>query len=416
MPIRVLDIDLAVPPDGMAIDMRDYSEIHVVTRYHGQPLGDAWLRGFPNRPFGVTTELYEEIVRQVQWPLTLELLRELLHEGGRGSDAPTHVAPPVTVVVPTRNRAPSLRRALRSLAALDYPSDQMDVVVVDNAPIDASTLHVVQEFGGRFRYVTEPRPGVEWARNRGIAEAKTAIIAFTDDDVEVDQHWLTELVEQFDDPYVAGVTGLIVPAQRETDAQNIFEELGGFGKGYERRYYSDAIQKIWPFPANIGILGTGANLAFRTSIVRGLGGFDPTLGSGSLVGGGGDLDMLYRVIRAGHGIVYQPRALIRHYHRADLDQLERQLANYASGVYGLFTKIFVTDPPMRGRVLSFGIYWFFRHFVWNLVAQGQARRRLWGKQVIGAIAAPFRYYRSVQHVKHLSQTDVPTFVSDERNE
>jgi len=116
----------------------------------------------------------------------------------------------ITVVVCTRDRAPSLARCLASLARLDPPA--AEVLVVDNAPRDGSTREAVA--ATPFRYVREERPGLDNARNRGIAEARGDIIAFTDDDVEVDPRWIGALATAFQDPGIAGVTGRVLPGRR----------------------------------------------------------------------------------------------------------------------------------------------------------------------------------------------------------
>ena len=65
---------------------------------------------------------------------------------------------------------------------------------MDNAPSSEATRRLVERRGGRARYVREGRPGLDWARNRAIAEAAGEVIAFTDDDVEVDPGWIRALV------------------------------------------------------------------------------------------------------------------------------------------------------------------------------------------------------------------------------
>ena len=88
--------------------------------------------------------------------------------------------------------------------------------------------------GRRARYVREARPGLDWARNRAIAEAAGEMIAFTDDDVEVDPGWIRALVAAFAarSRRVAAVTGLVVPAELDTEAQVLFERYRGFGRGF----------------------------------------------------------------------------------------------------------------------------------------------------------------------------------------
>src|SRR6185503_20882790 len=91
------------------------------------------------------------------------------------------VAPPaVTVAVCTRDRVEDLARCLDALEAIRYPA--LDLLVVDNAPATRDAERLVAG-RPRVRYVREVRPGLDWARNRAIAEARGEIVAFTDDDV-----------------------------------------------------------------------------------------------------------------------------------------------------------------------------------------------------------------------------------------
>ena len=99
------------------------------------------------------------------------------------SAAPT---PSMTVAVCTRDRPVQLARCLEALRSV--PSG-VRVLVVDNAPsTDASARLVADSYAG-FEYVLEPRPGLDHARNRAIAETTSDVIAFTDDDVVVDEGW-----------------------------------------------------------------------------------------------------------------------------------------------------------------------------------------------------------------------------------
>src|SRR5918992_831013 len=125
------------------------------------------------------------------------------------------------VIVPTARRPDAIRTCLESLRRLDYP--RFRVLVVDNAPEEPATREVVEavaEEDERIHYLAEPRPGSSVARNRGIAESSTDILAFTDDDVSVDPRWLAWLVHGFQaDPAVTVVTGLVMPTDMNTPAQ-----------------------------------------------------------------------------------------------------------------------------------------------------------------------------------------------------
>src|SRR5690606_9186584 len=103
-------------------------------------------------------------------------------------------APLVSVVVATHNRTASLLKTLESLLAQDYP--RTEIIVVDNAPSTDETAEAVRRLAaetGRVSYAREDRPGLAVAHNRGLQDVSGAFVAFTDDDVIADRHWVTEL-------------------------------------------------------------------------------------------------------------------------------------------------------------------------------------------------------------------------------
>ena len=97
-----------------------------------------------------------------------------------------------SVVVPTLNRADSLRSAIESLLSQDT-SLPYEIIVVDNDSSDR-TRDVVESFmkkaHGRLRYVFEGVPGLSVARNAGIAAANGEVVAFIDDDAMASPDWL----------------------------------------------------------------------------------------------------------------------------------------------------------------------------------------------------------------------------------
>ena len=86
--------------------------------------------------------------------------------------APDFEPPPVSVVVCTRERQQSLQRGIELLIVLDYP--RFEIIIVGNARISDATERLVATFANdRIRYVREDRPGLDWARNCGLAGGKT---------------------------------------------------------------------------------------------------------------------------------------------------------------------------------------------------------------------------------------------------
>ncbi|MFN8076570.1 MAG: glycosyltransferase family 2 protein [Kineosporiaceae bacterium] len=263
------------------------------------------------------------------------------------ADRPTAaVLPTVSIVVPTAGRAEQLSRCVDSLVAQDYP--HLEVVIVDNNADSSDSRRVLAEHlaAGRIRLVHEPDGGSSEARNAGLAAATGEIIAQTDDDVIAHPRWVSALVEQFDAPDVALVTGLVVPTGHDTRAQELFEEYGGFGKGFAARTFDldrhrgDGL--LYPFTT--GSLGSGNNVAYRTEVVRALGGYDPLLGPGSVVRAGQDLDLFLRVLFSGATIRYTPAAVVRHEHRRTMPELERQILNYGRGLAAVMLKAALDNP------------------------------------------------------------------------
>jgi GT2 family glycosyltransferase len=393
MAIKVVELELTDPAISLAeIDPIVYSSIQCLVRYRGVPLGYAWFKTYP----GIKPPGGAELRTQLTYQVSIEWMREQFKKGLQLQPelhAKT-VLPLITVAVVTRDRASSLERLLNSLLKLKYPQELLDILIIDNAPSNESTRRVVANFP-TFRYLIEERPGLSWGRNRAIAEARGEILVFTDDDVEVDPAWVAAFARQFSNPAVMAVTGLVAPAERDTEAQNFFEEMGGFGKGFQRTYFAMPFQMEYPyFPLGAGAFGTGANMAFRNTVFEKVGRFDEALGVGTPAKGSEDLDMFYRIIRAGFLLVYQPEAIVWHYHRRSFEELEKQSQGV---IFCFYTKVFVKDPPMRGKTVLFMLYSFWTYYLSNILQYKGQRRRIMWLRVTNALMNPVHYYQSLNH-------------------
>jgi GT2 family glycosyltransferase len=229
------------------------------------------------------------------------------------------------------------------------------VIVVDNDPVTDNTAKLVsQRAKPGVRYVREELRGLAAAHNCGLTLAEGEIVAFTDDDVIVDRHWLTEIARAFEiDANVACVTGLIMAAELQTHAQVLLESHGGFGKGFEQRVVDLGNHRPANplFPFTTGQLGSGANMSFRRDKLRELGGFDPAIGAGTVARGGDDLAAFFTVIASGLSLVYQPSALVWHRHRQDFGSLRRQAYGYGVGLGAYLTSALAHHPAFGGQAL-----------------------------------------------------------------
>jgi GT2 family glycosyltransferase len=111
-----------------------------------------------------------------------------------------------SVVIPTCNRAASLRKTLTSLR---YQTWEAFELIVVNGPSKDETEAVLREFGLDIRTASNAEPNLNISRNIGIAMAAGDIVAFTDDDAIPDPYWLEELARGYDSPEIAGAGGIV---------------------------------------------------------------------------------------------------------------------------------------------------------------------------------------------------------------
>lgn len=263
-------------------------------------------------------------------------------------------APDISVVLCTRDRPERVGDCLRRLAAQEYPN--YEIVVVDNAPSDPNAVPAVLDsldVNVPVRYVVEPRAGHARGKNAGWLAAKADIVAFIDDDEIPDKHWLAELVRGFSArPNVGCVTGNVLPAELRTQTQLWFEELTGLAKvrGFDQEVFESEFSKkaLWPNPP----FGVGGNVAFRREVLVDIGGYDVSMGLGTPTKGADDNLVFARTLLARHTLVYQPSALVFHYHRDTLDGLRKQLHGYAVGTVATYAALISREPKLLLTLLT----------------------------------------------------------------
>jgi GT2 family glycosyltransferase len=251
-------------------------------------------------------------------------------------------APGLTAAICTRGRPELLARALDSLVA-QVPA-VAEILVVDNAPGSDATRSLVATRFPSVRYVIEPIPGLDFARNRALEVATREVVAFLDDDAVAAPEWAQALHRVFDaEKDVAICTGRVEALNPETPAQILFEANGGFSRGTARiRLPDDAGRPLGgrraPLIAWALSVGCGCSYAVRRCTARALGGFDEALDLGPALPGGGDHDLLWRALSAGHAVVYEPEALAWHEHRRELDAVHDQIVGHQRAVLAFLAK------------------------------------------------------------------------------
>jgi cellulose synthase/poly-beta-1,6-N-acetylglucosamine synthase-like glycosyltransferase len=201
-------------------------------------------------------------------------------------------APLVSVVVPVLNGQETIGDCLNSVLRTDYPAERREVLVVDNGSRDR-TAEIVKRFP--VRYVLEERRGVSHARNRGLAESRGELVAFTDADCVVSTRWLAELLRPFAEPGVSGSAGEIVAYPPTTAAERYVARRKPLWQDWSSR-----ARMPW------FLLG---NTAFRRQVFDRVGAFDTN------AIGIPDIDFSLRFFEAGLRLHYCRSAVVFHRHR-----------------------------------------------------------------------------------------------------
>ena len=391
MATAILDLEISKLPPEIAVDER-YSKALVLIRLHGNPIGQATLATVGGRIGG--NELRETLMNAVGENLWKNCLYDALEWDERG---PVQAVPIATVVVCTRDRPEDLQRCLEAFMRL--PDDGQEYLVIDNCPASDATMELVKNYP-KVRYIREDVPGSSAARNRALREAKHEFVAFTDDDAAPDPNWLRSLLQNFSDPRVMCVTGLVMPLELETEAQEWFERYSPHGRGFYRLVFDGAKDN----PLIVATVGVSASMALRKSSINFIGLFDEDLGAGTPTVGGEDCELFARILRSGYRIVYEPRALSWHRHRRTWEELQKTLQGYGIGVYAFWTRMFLVNREFSVPLLAWG--WFRYKQLPELVASLRKQPNsipsdLLLAQLRGCISGPMAYFASRKQLEEI---------------
>lgn len=396
MTTAVLDLELEkLPPAITGLD--HYNSALVLIRLRGRPVARVELPVIDGRINH--TELCDAIVSVKGWSLWEKTLRDYLN----WDEVVVPERPPAaaTVAVCTRDRPEDIKRCLEALLAL--PDDGQELLVIDNCPSTDDTQKIVGSYGERVRYVREDRPGLNVARNRALQVARHEIVAFIDDDAVADFNWLRALLRNFDHSLVMAVTGLTMPLELETEAQELFERYSTFCRGFEWKVFEQKRHN----PLTAGQVGAGVNMALRRSVLELVGPFDEALDAGTPTQAGGETEMFSRIMTAGYRIVYEPDALNWHRHRRTREALRQTFYGYGVGIYAVWTQKLLFEKEFS--VLLLALNWFYLYHLPMLLRSlvrlpGGMPLDLIVAEIRGCLAGPSAYLRSRRQLRAATAT------------
>jgi GT2 family glycosyltransferase len=261
----------------------------------------------------------------------------------------------LSVIVPTRNRLPSLQNLLESFERSVSPKNcDVELLIVDNDSSDgtADYLHQAAHQPRKFplQILHEKTPGKANALNIGLAAARGDIILIVDDDVTVNPELFTRQLEAHRTTRFCALQGRILPGK---DAYGRSADPARF-REYNIPYidYGDEFCEIRGL--------TGTNLSFKREVFEKVGFFDARLGPGA-AGFSEDSEYSIRIRKAGFAIGYTPHAIV--YHELNPKRYGREYNRMVEYRKGLSRSIYRQDsvpfrviPDLLANCLRYGLY------------------------------------------------------------
>ena len=209
-------------------------------------------------------------------------------------------APFVSVIIPVYNDRDGTRRCLTALQQQTYSAERFEIIVVDNASDDP--LHPVVDAFPAAQCLLETKQGSYAARNRGIAEARGEVVAFTDADCKPAPNWIEEGVKALETEQADAAAGAVQFTFRER-RPNPWEY-------YDAQVYLQQEKNV----RTLGAAST-ANLFVTREAIERFGCFNEDLKSG------GDFEFTRRISQGGGTLVYAPAAAVEHPARASFAEI-----------------------------------------------------------------------------------------------
>jgi len=258
----------------------------------------------------------------------------------------------LTIIIPTRNRLPSLGRLFASLKlSLGRITASCEIFVVNNGDVqNTSKISELAKGADLEIAVLGPTPGKSWGLNEGLKRATGRIICPLDDDVIVAPDWAERLLEAHRSTGFDAIQGKILPGVDPEGKAADPTKLREYNIPHID--YGEEVREIRGL--------TGTNGSFKREVFERVGYYDTRLGPGGS-GFSEDTEYSMRIRKAGFKIGYTPRAVVYH----ELDPARYGLAvkrevQYRKGlsrsVYRRDSVVFHVLPNLFAHCIRWVIY------------------------------------------------------------
>lgn len=231
----------------------------------------------------------------------------------------------ISIVTPMYNSGQYICRMIQALKDIDYPKENLEIIIIDNGSTDDS-VKIVREKGVFCLIMTGA--SVSQMRNKGASMATGEILGFVDSDCIVGSDWAIRVVE------------------------NIADDIGIIGGYYGVGDSPGWIEETWydlkkDIKGDVSFVSAG-NMAVKAKIFSKVGGFDGSIETGE------DWDLCQRVIAAGYRVVNQPSLHVVHLgnHKTLLGIIKKERW-YGRGMFAVLKGKVVTKPLLVSFVFIF---------------------------------------------------------------
>jgi cellulose synthase/poly-beta-1,6-N-acetylglucosamine synthase-like glycosyltransferase len=230
--------------------------------------------------------------------------------------------PVVSTIIPAHNEEATLERCLASLEKLNYPSDKLEIILINDGSTDGTKKIIegyIRKSKYNCKYIETEGVGAPKARNIGLNSAKGEDVAFTDADCIVERDWLMDLVKNFNNKEIVSVGGPNITPEDDTELAKCVGVVLTFLSKPGSRYASipNKPMEIYHNPT--------CNVAYRKEVIEEVGGFNEKLVNCE------DEELDYRIKDRGYKILYTPDAKVYHYRRPTWKKFAKMAYSYAVG-------------------------------------------------------------------------------------